>query len=181
MWSSLNDVVSKGNEKQTYIVLYYAYLVLYHRAWNAAHGGEELEVLARRQQIEEDIVLRTDSRHAAYRSHIVGVADVVAEYESGAGGRCGQTRENVEESGLAGAVVSEDGGDLALVNGQIDAVHGLGLRALALVVRFVEIGYPDRLAALHLAHHRLHVAIRFLARDERVRLAVRRWHLQIAL
>lgn len=148
--------------------IYYAYLVLYHRAWNSTHGGEVFEMLARRQQIEKDVVLRTDSCHAAYRPHVVRVADIVAEYEGGAGSRCGKTRENVEEGGLAGAIVSEDGGDLPLVDGQIDAVHSLGLRTLAFVIRFVEIGYPDGLAALHFAHHRLHVAIRLLARNERV-------------
>lgn len=158
-----------------------AYLVSYHRARNAAHCGEEFEVLARRQQIEEDVVLRADPGHAAYRPHVVGIAHVVAEYEGGAGWRRGQTREDVEEGGLAGAVVAEDGGDLTLVDGEIDAVHRLDLRMPALVERFVEVGYPDRFAALHLAHHRLHVAVRLLARNERVRLAVGRRHLQTFL
>lgn len=75
--------------------------------------------------------------------------------------------------------MSEDGRDLALVNSKIDAIHSFGFRTSALVIRFVEIGYSDRLTAFHLSHHRLYVAIRLLARDERIRLAVRRWHLQI--
>lgn len=157
------------------------YLMSYHRARNAAHCGKEFEVLARRQQVEEDVVLRTDPGHAAYRPHVVGIAHIVAEYKGGAGCRWGQTREDVEEGGLAGAVVAEDGGDLTLVDSEVDAVHRLNLRTPALVERFVEVGYPDRLAALHLAHHRLHVAIRLLARNERVRLAVRRRHLQTFL
>lgn len=123
-------------------------------------------------------MLRTDAGHAADRPHVVGIAHVVAEYERGAGGGRGQAREDVEEGGLAGAVVAEYRGDLALVDGQVDAVHRLGLRAPALVIRLVEVGYPDRLAALHLAHHRLHVAIRLLAGDEEIRLAVRRRYLR---
>lgn len=157
------------------------YLMSYHRAWNAAHCSKELEVLARCQQIKEDVVLRANPGHAAYRPHVVGIAHIVAEYESGAGCRCGQAREDVEESGLTSAVVAKDGGDLTLVDSKIDAVHCLDFRTSALVERLVEVGYPDRFAALHLAHHRLHVAIRLLARDERIRLAVRRRHLQTFL
>lgn len=153
----------------------------YHRAWNATHCSEELEVLTRRQQIEKDIVLWTDSGHAAYRPHIIGIAHVVTEYESGAGCRCSQAREDVEEGGLTSAIVTENGSDLTLVDSQINAIHRLGLRTFTLVVRFVEVGYPDRLTTLHLAHHRLYIAIRLLARDERVRFTIRRWHLQIFL
>lgn len=144
----------------------------YHRAWNATHRGEKLEVLARRQQIEKDVMLRTDSGHAAYCSHVVGIAHIVAEYESGAGCRCGQAREDVEESGLAGTVVTENGGDLTLIDSQIDAVYCLDLWTPALMERFVEVSYPDRFAALHLADYRLHVTIRLFARNERIRLAV---------
>lgn len=61
-------------------------------------------------------MLRTDPRHTAYRPHVVGVTYVVAEDKNAAGGRRGQTREDVEESGLAGAVVAENGGDLALID-----------------------------------------------------------------
>lgn len=156
-----------------------AYLVLYHRARYAAYRGEELQVLARRQQVEKDIVLRTYAGHAADRPHVVGVTHVVAEDQSGAGRGRGEAREDVEEGGLAGAVVAENSGDLALVDGQIDAVHRFDLRASALVIRLVQVGYPDRLAALHLAHHRLNVAVRLLAGDEGIRLAVRRWNLQV--
>lgn len=155
--------------------------MLYHRAWNTTHGSEEFKVLTWSQQIEKDIMLRADPRHAAYRSHIVGVAHIIAEYESCASGRWSQTRENVEKSGFAGAVMSEDGGDLALVNGKIDAVHSLDLRFPAFVIWFVEIGYSDCFAALHFAYYWLHVAIRFFARDEGVWLAVRWWYLKITL
>lgn len=154
-----------------------AYLVLYDRARYTAYRGEELEVLARRQQVEEDVVLRAYAGHAADRPHVVAVTHVVAEDQSGAGGGRGEAREDVEEGGLAGAVVAEYSGDLALVDGQIDAVHRLGLWAPALLVRLVQIGYPDRLATLHLAHHRLYVAVCLLAGDEGVRLAIRRRNL----
>lgn len=149
------------------------YLVSYHRAWNATHCGKEFEVLARRQQIKEDVVLWADSGHTAYRPHVVRIAHIVTEYEGGARCRCGQTREDVEEGGLAGAVVAQDGGDLTLIDSKIDTVHRFDLWTPAFVERFVEVGYPNRFAALHFAHYRLHVAIRLLARNERVRLAIR--------
>lgn len=157
------------------------YLVSYHRAWNATHCCEELEMLTRRQQIEKDVVLRTDAGHAAYRPHIIRIAHVIPEYEGGTRCRCSQTREDVEESGLTGAVVAENGSNLTLVDSQINAVHCLGLRTFTLVKRFVEVGYPDRFATLHLAHYRLYIAIRLFAWDERIRFAIRRWHLQIFL
>lgn len=109
------------------------YLMSYYRARNATHCSEEFEMLARRQQIKEDVVLRTDSGHTAYRPHVVGITHIVTEYEGGAGCRCGQTRENVEEGGLASAVVAEDGGDLTLVDSKIDAVHRFDFRMPALV------------------------------------------------
>lgn len=153
----------------------------YHRAWNATHCSKELEVFARRQQIKEDVVLRTNPGHAAYRSHVVGIAHIVAEYKGGAGCRCGQAREDVKESGLTSAVVTKDGGDLTFVDSKIDAVHCLDFWMPALVERLIELGYPDRFAAFHLAHHWLHIAIRLLTRNERIRLAVRWRHLQIFL
>jgi len=149
------------------------YFLSYHRAWHATHCGEELEVLAWRQQVEKDIVLRTDSSHATYCSHIVGIAHIVTEYESSAGCRCGQTRKDVKEGGFAGTVVTENGGDLTFVDSQIDAIHRFDFRTPALVERFVEISYSDCFAAFHFAHHRFHIAIRLLARNEGIRFTIR--------
>ena len=41
--------------------------------------GEEPEVLCGREFVEEDVVLRADSRHLADLLHLVAVGDVVAE------------------------------------------------------------------------------------------------------
>lgn len=91
--------------------------MLNHRARDSTHRSEELEMLARCQQIEEDVMLRTDTGHAADRPHIVRVTHIIAEYERGAGGWGGQAREYVKKSGLASAVVAEYRGDLTLVDG----------------------------------------------------------------
>lgn len=98
-----------------------------HRTWNAAHRSEELQVFARCQQVKKDVVLRANTGHAADRPHVVGVTHVVPEYEGSAGGGCGQTGEDVKKSGFAGAVVTKYRGDLAFIDGQIDAIHCLGL------------------------------------------------------
>lgn len=68
--------------------------------------GEKLQVFFRGKIVEEDVVLRTDAGHAADFVHVVRITNVITENVRGAGRRCRQPGEYVEERGLTGAVVT---------------------------------------------------------------------------
>ena len=148
------------------------YLVLDNVSRNASHRREELEMFPGRQQIEENVVLRAHPRHAANHMHVVRISHVITEYQGRASRWRRQSRQYVEQSRFARTVVPQDRCDLALVDGKIDAVDCLDLGSPALAVRLVEVDDANGLAALHLAHDRLDVAIRVFPRDEAVGLAV---------
>mmetsp|Transcript_4347 Transcript_4347/g.18384 ORF Transcript_4347/g.18384 Transcript_4347/m.18384 type:complete len:424 (+) Transcript_4347:2699-3970(+) len=93
------------------------------------HFGEEAEVLAHGEGRPEDVVLRTHAEAAADVVHLRGRALAVDGRAAGRGGD--EAGEHVEGGALAGAVVAEDDGDLALEAVEVDVLDGSEVAELA--------------------------------------------------
>mmetsp|Transcript_11012 Transcript_11012/g.38908 ORF Transcript_11012/g.38908 Transcript_11012/m.38908 type:complete len:223 (-) Transcript_11012:1269-1937(-) len=101
-------------------------LVFKRRQTTRLQTGEQLEVLARRQQVEEDVVLGAESRDTTDRIHLVSDPPPIDDRAAVGASRVRreEARENVDGGRLARAVVAEQRKDVALKQLEGEVVEG---------------------------------------------------------